>query len=57
MAITIDQAVKRFKQEAERHRKEGRWSAGHEYQRSASQLASLARQAEGLPPARKKRER
>jgi hypothetical protein len=51
--LTIDQAIKRFEAEAQRHRAEGRWEVGHEWQRRASEMARLGVLAKSLPVARR----
>jgi hypothetical protein len=53
--MTTSQAHARLLAEAERHRKEGRWDIGHEWQRRANDLARLASMAEGLPRAKEAR--
>jgi len=49
--MTTEQAVARLLAEADRHRAEGRWNVGHEWQQRADELARLASLAQQLPRA------
>jgi hypothetical protein len=52
---SVEQAHLRLEAEAQRHRENGNYAAGHDYQRMANEFARLASMAEKLPPARKAR--
>jgi hypothetical protein len=47
--VTVEQAIKKLQAEADYHRSEGRWTAAHDWQRYANELAHLAAMAKALP--------
>lgn len=55
--MTVEQAIRKLKSEADYHRSQGRWDVGHEYQRYANELGRLASIANSLPkrPAARKK--